>query len=39
MFNLDKAYFVLDEMVMNGHVVEPAENQINKIVHLMVADQ
>ena len=28
MFNLDKVYFILEELVQNGHVVENNENTI-----------
>jgi len=39
MFNLEKAHFILDEMVMNGHIVESAKPHINEILHLMISDK
>ena len=39
MFNLEKAHFILDEMVMNGHIVETAKTHVNEIVQLMTQDK
>eukprot|EP00026_Physarum_polycephalum_P014174 Phypoly_transcript_14659.p1 GENE.Phypoly_transcript_14659~~Phypoly_transcript_14659.p1 ORF type:complete len:113 (+),score=9.35 Phypoly_transcript_14659:490-828(+) len=39
MFNLEKAHFILDEMVMNGHIVETAKTHINEVVQLMTQDK
>eukprot|EP01111_Echinosteliopsis_oligospora_P015436 TRINITY_DN6114_c0_g1_i1.p1 TRINITY_DN6114_c0_g1~~TRINITY_DN6114_c0_g1_i1.p1 ORF type:complete len:144 (-),score=17.68 TRINITY_DN6114_c0_g1_i1:89-520(-) len=39
MFNLDKVHFVLDEMVMNGQIVETTKPQINEIVHLLTTPE
>jgi len=36
MFNLDKAHFLLDEMVMNGHIVETAKTNINEALTLLL---
>ncbi|GLD92796.1 hypothetical protein PINS_up001375 [Pythium insidiosum] len=35
MFNLEKAHFILDEMVMNGYIVEANKISILKPIHLM----
>ena len=35
MFNLEKAHFLLDEMVMNGRVIETNKNNVLKPVLLM----
>ncbi|KAG2827433.1 hypothetical protein PC113_g3435 [Phytophthora cactorum] len=35
MFNLEKAHFILDEMVMNGYIVETNKISILKPIHLM----
>ncbi len=35
MFNIEKAHFILDEMVMNGHVVETNKSNILTPVKLM----
>lgn len=35
MFNLEKAHFILDEMVMNGQIVEANKNSILKPIHMM----
>ena len=35
MFNLEKAHFILDEMVMNGNIVETNKISILKPIHLM----
>jgi len=35
MFNLEKAHFILDEMVMNGCVVETNKSNILKPIALM----
>lgn len=28
MFNIEKAYYIIDEMVMSGHIVETNKNVI-----------
>ncbi|EGC36122.1 hypothetical protein DICPUDRAFT_32359 [Dictyostelium purpureum] len=35
MFNLDKAHFVLDEMISNGDVIECSKQQILEFVNLL----
>ena len=35
MFNLEKAHFILDEMVMNGCIIETNKNNILAPVHLL----
>lgn len=35
MFNLEKAHFVLDEMVMNGHIIETNKVNILAPIHLL----
>ena len=35
MFNLEKAHFILDEMVMNGSIIETNKNNILAPVHLI----
>jgi AP-4 complex subunit sigma-1 len=35
MFNIERAHFVLDEMVMNGHIVETNKPNILKPIRLM----
>ncbi|KAG8457263.1 hypothetical protein KFE25_011937 [Diacronema lutheri] len=35
MFNLEKAHFVLDEMVMNGAIIETNKNNILAPIHLL----
>ena len=35
MFNIEKAHFILDEMVMNGCVVETNKNNILKPVRML----
>ncbi|KAF2077579.1 hypothetical protein CYY_001120 [Polysphondylium violaceum] len=35
MFNLDKAHFILDEMISNGNVVEVSKQQILDFVNLI----
>jgi hypothetical protein len=35
MFNLEKAHFILDEMVMNGEIVETNKPSILKPIQLM----
>jgi AP-4 complex subunit sigma-1 len=34
MFNLEKAHFIVDEMVMNGHIVEANKSNILKPIAL-----
>jgi len=35
MFNLEKAHFIVDEMVMNGHIVEANKTNILRPIALM----
>ena len=35
MFNLDKVYMILDEMVMNGCIVETSKTKILEPIKLM----
>ena len=35
MFNLEKAHFILDEMVMNGCIIETNKNNILAPVHIL----
>ena len=35
MFNLEKAHFIVDEMVMNGHIVDANKANVLKPIHLM----
>lgn len=35
MFNLEKAHFILDEMVMNGHIIETNKANVLKPIQLM----
>ena len=35
MFNIEKAHFLLDEMVMNGRVIETNKNNVLKPIKLM----
>lgn len=35
MFNLEKAHFIVDEMVVNGHIVDANKTNILKPIHLM----
>ena len=35
MFNLEKAHFILDEMVMNGCIIETNKNNILAPLHLL----
>jgi AP-4 complex subunit sigma-1 len=35
MFNLEKAHFILDEMVMNGHIMETNKANILAPIQLM----
>ena len=35
MFNLEKAHFILDEMIMNGCIIETNKNNILAPVHIL----
>ena len=35
MFNIEKAHFIVDEMVMNGHIVESNKKNVLETVRLM----
>ena len=35
MFNIEKAYYIIDEMVMDGHIVETNKNIILGINNLL----
>jgi hypothetical protein len=35
MFNLEKAHFILDEMVMNGCIIETNKNNVLAPIHLL----
>lgn len=35
MFNLEKAHFIVDEMVVNGHIVDTNKANVLKPIHLM----
>ena len=35
MFNLEKAHFILDEMVMNGSIIEANKNNVLAPLHLL----
>ncbi|GAM21350.1 hypothetical protein SAMD00019534_045250, partial [Acytostelium subglobosum LB1] len=35
MFHIDKAHFILDEMISNGHIAEVSKHQILECVNLM----
>jgi AP-4 complex subunit sigma-1 len=35
MFNLERAHFILNEMVMNGHITETNKNNILKPIRVM----
>lgn len=37
MFNIEKAHFILDEMVMNGHIVET--NKVNILTPIKLMDK
>ena len=39
MFNIEKAHFLLDEMVMNGRVIETNKNNVLKPIKLMEASE
>ena len=38
MFNLEKAHFILDEMVMNGMIVETNKNNVLRPLALMLRE-
>jgi AP-4 complex subunit sigma-1 len=35
MFNIEKAHFILDEMIMNGHIVETNKTNILAPLRMM----
>jgi AP-4 complex subunit sigma-1 len=35
MFNIEKAHYILDEMLMNGHIIETSKSNVLAPVKLM----